>query len=178
MPPWAAHNYSDTAAKARKFAGRSLFTLGSGLCTAGVAVAKAAAAGIQTLTSDHSDREKVTFARVAELTWSDPVTGSERRLPVALLGYATGFQLWSLEDRDGPAELVSTRRDGAVRWVDRLQSGYAPAGFSAAWACALGTVLPKSGPSPPAFLCLLPDTQVAGASAGASQRGSNRRAPP
>ncbi len=123
MPPWASQSYGDTAASARKLAGKSLYTLGSTLCSAartGAAVAKAAAAGIQTLTSHHGDKERVLWARVGQIEWKDPAQGSDRSLPVCLLGYDTGFQVWSLEElkpggNETPAELVSIRRDGAVR---------------------------------------------------------------
>jgi hypothetical protein len=118
--PWSltlTNGETGLSERAKRIAGKSLYTLGSGLCTAGVAVAKAAATGYQTLTADRSDKEKVTCARVGEVEWRDPGQGSDRSLPVVLLGYDTGFQVWSLEDRDAPAELSSIRRDGAVRWA-------------------------------------------------------------
>lgn len=126
MPPW---NNTETTQAAKRLAGKSLYTLGSGLCAAGVAAGKFAAAGVQAavkaVSADHSGRERVTFVRLAEVEWRDS-QGRHRRLPVALLGYEAGFQLWSLEG-DGPAELLSIRRDGVVRCAGRRQ-GTCPAG--------------------------------------------------
>ena len=115
MPPgWN----NETAAAARSLARKSLLQLGSGVCASVVGAAKVAAAGVQTIKTLATDqgeqqRERVTFARVSELEWRDS-QGRTRRLPVALLGYEAGFQVWSLEG-EAPTELLSLRRDGAVR---------------------------------------------------------------
>lgn len=112
MPPPA---YNDAAARAKKLAGRSLLAAASGLYSAGTVVVKGLQAGLQTLTADQSGRERVTFARLGQLEWREPGSVSERSLPVVLLGYEAGFQVWSLDEREAPLELVSLRRDGAVR---------------------------------------------------------------
>lgn len=111
MPVWS--NFDQE--KAKKLAGHSLYTLGSGLCTAGAAVAKAAAAGISSLTLDRNDKERVLWASIREIEWHDSAKGTTFRHHVCLLGYETGFQLWTLDERSYPSELVSLRRDGAVR---------------------------------------------------------------
>ena len=97
--------------RARHLAGRSLYTLGSGLASAGSLVARAAAAGVQSITADRSGKEEVSFLGLSALEWEAP-GAAPRRVPVLLVGYSRGFQAWALDG--DPRELVS-RRDGPVR---------------------------------------------------------------
>ena len=115
---------SSVGARARRLAGSSLYTLGSGLATAGSLVARATTAGVHQLTADRSGKEEVWYLSLGELEWEEGPPGAPelgpqpgqgpQRVPLLLVGYARGFQAWSLEDAHSPRELVS-RRDGPVR---------------------------------------------------------------
>ena len=67
--------------------------------------------GYEQLTLDHSDKEKVMFVKFGRLEYQLP-KGAESSCAILLLGYDSGFQLWSL--RDSVKEIAS-RRDGPVR---------------------------------------------------------------
>jgi hypothetical protein len=108
----SATHYADAA---KRLAGRSVLAVGSGIAAGSRLVAK----GITALTADASDREAVRCLRFAHLEWRPPSGGAvaapapAERLPVLLVGLATGFQVWRL-DGTNPAELVS-RRDGPTK---------------------------------------------------------------
>ena len=96
----------------------SLLSVGSSLKTvgnrAGRGIFHAVAAGYDHLTSDHSDKEPVLFAKFSKLEWRAAI-GLQQQ-DVLLLGYETGFQVWDLQDCTQTQELVS-KRDGPVRWI-------------------------------------------------------------
>ena len=96
----------------------SLLSVGSSLKTvgnrAGRGIFHAVAAGYDHLTSDHSGKEPVLFAKFSELEWRGAV-GLQQQ-DVLLLGYETGFQVWDLRDCTQIQELVS-KRDGPVRCI-------------------------------------------------------------
>ena len=96
----------------------SLLSVGSSLKTvgdrAGRGIFHAVAAGFDHLTSDHSDKEPVLFAKFSKLEWRG--TAGLQQQEVLLLGYETGFQVWDLQDCNQIQELVS-KRDGAVRYI-------------------------------------------------------------
>lgn len=96
----------------------SLLSVGSSLKTvgnrAGRGIFHAVAAGYDHLTSDHSDKEPVLFAKFSQLEWRG-ASGLQQQ-EVLLLGYETGFQVWDLQDCTQIQELVS-KRDGLVRSV-------------------------------------------------------------
>lgn len=107
----SATHYADAA---KRLAGRSVLAVGSGIAAGSRLVAK----GITALTADASDREAVCCLRFAHLEWRPPGGGRgaaapPERLPVLLVGLATGFQVWRL-DGSNPAELLS-RRDGPTK---------------------------------------------------------------
>lgn len=124
-----AAGYADTA---RRFAGRSLLAVGSGLAKGVSAVAK----GVTALAADSGDKEAVCSLQFALLEWasadgdvngfaaSTHKVGADaqplpyHRLPVLLVGLDSGFQVWRL-DGDNPAELVS-RRDGPVKLMEAV----------------------------------------------------------
>ena len=70
-------------------------------------------AGYQHLTQDQTDREKVCLVRFGELEFQPKGGGSTASCPVLLLGYATGFQVWAVDD--AKRELASLRGDGPTR---------------------------------------------------------------
>ena len=94
----------------------SLLSVGSSLKTvgnrAGRGIFHAVAAGYDHLTSDHSDKEPVLFAKFSKLEWRG--TAGLQQQAVLLLGYETGFQVWDLQDCTQIQELVS-KKDGPVR---------------------------------------------------------------
>ncbi|KAI7838484.1 hypothetical protein COHA_007747 [Chlorella ohadii] len=113
------------AAAAKQAAGRAALAIGSGLLSGSRLIAK----GVRAALADNSDKEPVRFLKFAELEWCGDGSGeggpgsssgdsAQRRLPVLLVGLATGFQVWSL-DGANPAELVS-RRDGPVKLLEVL----------------------------------------------------------
>lgn len=114
----ASNAYADAA---KRLAGRSVLAIGSGIAAGSRLVAK----GVSALTTDSSDREAVCFLKFAQLEWggsdgsgdASPTSASgactTERLPVLLIGLASGFQVWRL-DGASPAELVS-RRDKPAR---------------------------------------------------------------
>ena len=67
--------------------------------------------GYDQLTVESSDKEKVTFLKFGTLEYCNP-HGTETSLPVLLLGYELGFQIWLLQD--AVKEIVS-RRDHKIR---------------------------------------------------------------
>ena len=108
-------SYADTA---KRLAGRSLYAVGSGLVAGSRLVAK----GVGALTADTSDKEPIRFLKFALLEWgggggnggggsssaaaNDSTSGGSgggsvsggahqepRRLPVLLVGLASGFQV-------------------------------------------------------------------------------------
>ena len=91
----------------------SLFSVGSTLKSAGSragqGILQVVSAGYEQLTTDCTDRERITFARFSCLSFN---TGLRRS--VLLLGYQNGFQVWDVQDSEDVQELVS-RRDGSVR---------------------------------------------------------------
>lgn len=111
----------DRFATVRQAAGHTAFVglkkLGSGLAWAGSAAARAAStAAAMVEGGEREKRERVLWAKLDYLVWeNDPQGGDnqQRRIPVLLQAYESGFQIWSLET-GSPEELVS-RRDGAVR---------------------------------------------------------------
>jgi hypothetical protein len=109
----------DRFASVRQAAGHTAFVglkkLGSGLAWAGSAAARAASTAAALVEGgEREKRERVLWAKLDYLEWEhDPQGGQQRRIPVLLQAYESGFQIWSLET-GSPEELVS-RRDGAVR---------------------------------------------------------------
>ena len=102
-------SYADTA---KRLAGRSLYAVGSGLVAGSRLVAK----GVGALTADTSDKEPIRFLKFALLEWGSSSNGcgnggsssaaakdspsggggahhEPRRLPVFLVGLASGFQV-------------------------------------------------------------------------------------
>ena len=94
----------------------SLLSVGASLITvgdrAGRGILHAVSAGYDHLTCDQSDRENVLFVKFSHLELKS--TAGLQQIPVLLLGYDTGFQVWDLHDRAQIRELAS-RRDGAIR---------------------------------------------------------------
>lgn len=94
----------------------SLFSVGSTLKSAGSragqGILQAVSASYEQLTTDTTDRERITFATFSQLQLNER-TGPLSR-PVLLLGYQNGFQLWDVQDSEDVQELLS-RRDGPVR---------------------------------------------------------------
>ncbi|KAI3424996.1 hypothetical protein D9Q98_008377 [Chlorella vulgaris] len=119
----ASNAYADAA---KRLAGRSVLAIGSGIAAGSRLVAK----GVSALTTDSSDREAVCFLKFAQLEWggsdgsgdASPTSASgactTERLPVLLIGLASGFQVWRL-DGASPAELVS-RRDKPARLLEAI----------------------------------------------------------
>lgn len=92
----SAGSYTDAA---KRLAGRSVYAIGSGIVAGSRLVAK----GVSALTTDTSDKEPVRFLKFAHLELGAGAAGLScgaggERLPVLLIGLATGFQV-----REGPA---------------------------------------------------------------------------
>lgn len=94
----AQASYADTA---KRLAGRSLLAVGSGLAAGSRLVAAGVSKGVAALT-DNGDKEEVRSLKFAVLEWSVDSGSSEggsggsttlQRLPVLLVGLATGFQV-------------------------------------------------------------------------------------
>ncbi len=87
------------AAAAKHAAGRAALAIGSGLLSGSRLIAK----GVRAALADNSDKEPVRFLKFAELEWCADGSGegglgssggsAQRRLPVLLVGLATGFQV-------------------------------------------------------------------------------------
>ena len=102
----------------------SLLAVGSGLKSVGASVGKTVAAGCAQINANNPEVEKVYFVKFAKVEymlvvdegdWSDDAPAPHRvRVPVLLLVYGAGFQIWSLEDSTHPRELVS-KRDQPIR---------------------------------------------------------------
>ena len=109
----SAETYASTA---KRLAGRSLLAVGSGLGRAAAAAAAGVSKGVAALT-DTGNREPVTCLRFAVLEWSGSEAGSDggggsggqagaaatQRLPVLLVGLATGFQVCAAVGRGAHA---------------------------------------------------------------------------
>lgn len=81
--------YDAAKRAAASAAGRAALAIGSGLVSGSRLIAK----GVRAALADHSDKEGVRFLRFAELEWRPEGSGQGRRLPVLLVGLATGFQV-------------------------------------------------------------------------------------
>ena len=90
----------------------TLGTLGTSISHGGSSVAN----GLSSLTSDRSDREKVSFVTFSHLEYTSSKSDSSGliRRPVLLIGYTTGFQVWDLGS--GAPNVLVSRREGPVRY--------------------------------------------------------------
>jgi hypothetical protein len=98
---------------AGQVAGRAAHAGVTGACAAGSFVARTGQVVFGA--SDPCTRESVQLVSFGVID----APGSQQagsQVPVALLGYATGWQVWALDEAGGPSELVS-RRDGPVWWA-------------------------------------------------------------
>ncbi|KAK9793997.1 hypothetical protein WJX73_003967 [Symbiochloris irregularis] len=107
----------------------ALFQLRSYTTSSAKWLSSSVASGIHSLNAATHDRETLTVAKFATLEWCKSEEGrgcsSEvSRCRVLMLGYDTGFQVWSLagdnnKSRERLPELAS-RRDGAVRCLEAV----------------------------------------------------------
>ena len=77
--------------------------------------------GVHQLTADRSGKEVVLHLSLGALEWEEAPGLGPQRVPLLLVGYARGFQAWSLEDAHALRELVSRRVWGLA--LLRLQGG-------------------------------------------------------
>ena len=89
----------------------SLRSLGASLGHVGNSLAT----GISALTTDSSDKERITTVKFGELEYTPSKKNGVKtvRRSVLLVGYATGFQMWDLDS--GAPNLLVSRREGPVR---------------------------------------------------------------
>lgn len=96
VAPATSYGTGKQAATAAKHAaGRAALAIGSGLLSGSRLIAK----GVRAALADNSDKEAIRFLKFAELEWSaegslgSGGSGTSRRVPVLLVGLATGFQV-------------------------------------------------------------------------------------
>ncbi len=76
--------------------------------------------GLSALTTDSSDKERITIVKFGELEYTPSKRNGIKtvRRTVLLVGYVTGFQLWDLDS--GAPNLLVSRREGPVRCGQQL----------------------------------------------------------
>lgn len=94
----------------------SLRSLGTSLGHVGSTLAN----GLSALTTDSSDKERITIVKFGELEYTPSKRNGVKivRRTVLLVGYVTGFQLWDLDS--GAPNLLVSRREGPVRCGQQL----------------------------------------------------------